>query len=77
MGFAEKFHQDLVETQDEYDNAACDVDIFVVRPIIRDPGGPKEELYYLFMNNVPWTTHDINIINPETVERSTSQKTEK
>ncbi len=69
MSFAEKFHQDLVETQDEYDNAACDVDIFVVRPVIRDPAGPNEELYYLFMNNVPWTTHDINIINPETVER--------
>ncbi len=70
MSFAEKFHQDLVETQDEYDNAACDVDIFVVRPVVRDPGSPNEALYYLFMNNVPWTTHDINNINPETVERN-------
>lgn len=70
MSFAEKFHQDLVEVQDEYDNAACDVDIFVVRPIIRAPGTPDEELYYLFMNNVPWTTHDINNINPEIVEKT-------
>ena len=75
MSFAEKFHQDLVETQDEYDNAACDVDIFVVRPIIRAPGTPNEELYYLFMNNVPWTTHDINNINPETVEKTPEQQT--
>lgn len=72
MSFAEKFHQDLVETQDEYDNAACDVDIFVVRPVIRGPGTANEELYYLFMNNVPWTTHDINNINPETVEREST-----
>ncbi len=60
MSFAEKFHQDLVETQDEYNVMSCDVDIYVVRPIIRNPGTDGAELYYLFMNTTPWTTHDYN-----------------
>ena len=67
MGFADKFHQDLVELQDEQDHGACDVDIFVVRPIIRNPGTPNEEIYYLIMNDVPWSTHDFNDISSETV----------
>lgn len=73
MSFAEKFHQDLVEIQDEYDNAACDVDIYVVRPIIRNPGTDSQELYYLFMNDIPWTTHDFNNISPDTVTRTTDE----
>ena len=73
MSFAEKFHQDLYELQDDYDNAACDVDIYVVRPIIRDPGTNNQELYYLFMNEKPWTTHDINNISEEIVTRGKDQ----
>ena len=60
MSFAEKFHQDLVDVQDEAGIAACDVDIYVVRPIIRNPGTEKQELYYLFMNDTPWTTNGYN-----------------
>ncbi len=60
MSFAEKFHQDLVDVQDETGIAACDVDIYVVRPIIRNPGTEKQELYYLFMNDTPWTTNGYN-----------------
>ena len=66
MDFAEKFHQDLVEVQDEYDLMSCDVDIYVVRPIIRNPGTDSEELYYLFMNDEPWTTHGYNEPNDGT-----------
>ncbi len=40
----------------------CNVDIFVVRPIIRldesDPAETKGELFYLIMNDIPWTTAD-------------------
>ena len=57
---AETLHQDLVEIQDELNTMACDVDIYVVRPIIRNPGTENEELYYLFMNETPWTTHGYN-----------------
>ncbi len=60
MSFAEKFHQDLVDVQDEAGIAACNVDIYVVRPIIRNPGTDNQELYYLFMNDVPWTTNGYN-----------------
>jgi len=70
MDFAEKFHQDLVETQDEYNVMACDVDIYVVRPVIRNPGTDNEELYYLFMNDVPWTTNGFNTPNDGTGETS-------
>jgi len=38
----------------------CNVDIYVVHPLIRldesDTDDPKGELYYLFMNEIPWTT---------------------
>ncbi|MBP9999640.1 MAG: hypothetical protein KBT14_03015 [Proteobacteria bacterium] len=60
MSFAEKLHQDLVDIQQEKGVATCDVDIYVVRPIIRNPGTEKQELYYLFMNDTPWTTHGYN-----------------
>ena len=60
MSFAEKFHQDLVEVQDEYNVMSCDVDIYVVRPIIRNPGTEQARLYFLFMNSTPWTTHGYN-----------------
>ncbi|MDR2413113.1 MAG: hypothetical protein LBD50_02785 [Rickettsiales bacterium] len=53
MDFAEKFHQDLEEIQDEK-GAACSVDMFVVRPIIRNPGDDDAALYYLIMNDQPW-----------------------
>ena len=72
MNFAEKFHQDLIEVQDEYDNAACNVDIYVVRPIIRNPGTENEEIYFLIMNDVPWTTNGINNVSDETVQRQTN-----
>lgn len=55
MDFAAKFYQDLSEKQDET-NSPCNVDIFVVRPIIRNPGDINQELYYLIMNDEPWST---------------------
>ncbi len=56
MDFAQKFYQDLTEVQDESGRHACDVDIYVVRPIIRNPGTDSEELYWLVMNDEPWST---------------------
>ncbi|MBN1324742.1 MAG: hypothetical protein JW974_00780 [Alphaproteobacteria bacterium] len=55
MDFASKFNQDLIETQEDEGNF-CDVDIFVVRPIIRNPGDDNAQLYYLIMNDQPWST---------------------
>ncbi|MCL2369300.1 MAG: hypothetical protein FWC83_01335, partial [Alphaproteobacteria bacterium] len=60
--FAAKFHQDMQETQWDWQDSPglrigggfCDVDIFVVRPIIRNPNSTSPELYYLIMNDVPW-----------------------
>ncbi len=56
MDFAQKFYQDLVETQEAENRHACDVDIYVVRPIIRNPGRESQSLYWLFMNDIPWST---------------------
>ena len=56
MDFAQKFYQDLVETQETENRYACDVDIYVVRPIIRNPGRESQALYWLFMNDIPWST---------------------
>lgn len=56
MDFAQKFWQDLTEIQDETGRHACDVDIYVVRPIIRNPGTDFQELYWLVMNDEPWST---------------------
>lgn len=57
--FAEKFFYKLDEFQDE-NGAECYVDIYVVRPIIRldetNPDDPQGELFYLFMNDTPWST---------------------
>ena len=55
MDFASKFHEDLMENQNDSD-APCNIDIWVVRPIIRDPGTEHQALYYLVMNDEPWTT---------------------
>ena len=55
MDFAQKFYQDLTEMQEETGRYACDVDIYVVRPVIRNPGD-NQELYWLFMNEEPWST---------------------
>ncbi len=57
MDFAAKFHQDLMEYQDDT-SSPCDIDIFVVRPIMRNPGTDNTKLYYLIMNDEPWTTHE-------------------
>ena len=56
MDFADKFHYNLDAVQSEQNMHACNVDIFVVRPIIRNPGTDSAELYYLVMNDEPWTT---------------------
>ncbi len=56
MDFAQKFYQDLTETQEAENRHACDVDIYVVRPIIRNPGRESQSLYWLFMNDEPWST---------------------
>lgn len=55
MDFASKFHEDLMENQNDSDSP-CNIDIYVVRPIIRDPGTEHQALYYLVMNDIPWTT---------------------
>ena len=61
MDFAAKFYYQLDEYQDEH-GAECNVDIYVVRPIIRlderNVDDPKGEMFYLFMNEIPWTTAD-------------------
>lgn len=57
MDFAAKFHQDLTETQNNT-NSPCNIDIFVVRPVLRNPGSENPELYYLIMNDEPWTTNE-------------------
>lgn len=74
MDFASKFFYQLDEFQDArletlqlFGDAAyppaivlCNVDIYVVRPIIRldesDPEKATGELFYLFMNEIPWST---------------------
>ncbi|MBD5400284.1 hypothetical protein HDR61_00850 [bacterium] len=56
MDFAEKFWQDLNLHQEESGTHHCNIDIYIVRPIIRNPGTEDSELYYLIMNDEPWTT---------------------
>lgn len=56
IDFATKFHQDLTEHQQDT-NTPCNLDIYVVRPILRNPGTANTELYYLIMNDKPWTTN--------------------
>ena len=58
MDFADKFHYNLEEIQTDKNNHACNVDIYVVRPIIRNPGTENAEMYYLIMNDEPWTTNN-------------------
>lgn len=59
MDFAEKFSYQLNEYQKKH-AANCNVDIYVVRPIIRldesDAQNPHGQMFYLFMNDIPWTT---------------------
>jgi hypothetical protein len=61
MDFASKFYYQLDEFQDAH-GANCNVDIYVVHPIIRldetNMEDPKGELFYLFMNDIPWSTAD-------------------
>ena len=56
MDFASKFHQDLYAYQNE-SNSPCNVDIYVVRPILRNPGTDNAELFFLVMNDTPWSTN--------------------
>ena len=56
MDFAAKFYQDLSDIQSGT-ASPCDVDIYVVRPIIRNPADENQKLYYLIMNDEPWSTH--------------------
>lgn len=55
MDYAAKVHLGLMQDQNS-GNYPCDVDIWVVRPIIQNPESPNPELYYLIMNDIPWTT---------------------
>ena len=55
MDFAAKFHEDLMTVQDGT-NSPCNVDIYIVRPVLRNPDN-NPELYYLIMNDTPWTTN--------------------
>jgi hypothetical protein len=56
MDFAAKFHEDLMEVQNDT-NSPCNVDIYVVRPVLRGIDTDTSELYYLIMNDTPWTTN--------------------
>lgn len=56
MDTAEKFHQDLTELQTDENSYPCNVDIYVVRPVLRNPGEENVALYYLIMNDEPWST---------------------
>lgn len=58
MDFANKFHFNLEQTQEERNTDACNVDIYVVRPVIQNPGTENANLYYLIMNDEPWTTKE-------------------
>lgn len=58
MDTAAKFHQDLTETQSDEGIHPCDVDIYVVRPVVRNPGEENSGLYYLIMNDEPWSTRE-------------------
>lgn len=55
MDYAAKVHLGLMQDQNS-GNYPCDVDIWVVRPIIQNLESPNPELYYLIMNDIPWTT---------------------
>lgn len=56
MDFAEKFWVDLTELQEQTGRHDCNIDIYVVHPVIRNPNTDSAELYYLIMNDIPWTT---------------------
>lgn len=56
MDFAEKVWQDFVSFQQDHNRHDCNIDMYVVRPIIRNPDSDNAELYYLIMNDTPWTT---------------------
>ncbi len=53
MDFAAKFAEDLNEIQSSRgDN--CNVDIYVVRPVLYHHGDGNADIYYLVMNDYPW-----------------------
>lgn len=56
MDFSDKFYNDLQNIQSKNNNYTCNIDIYVVRPIIREPGSANPEMYYLIMNDEPWRT---------------------
>ena len=60
MDFANKFHYNIEQTQENTGRNDCNVDIYVVRPVIRNPGTESAELYYLIMNDQPWSTSKSN-----------------
>ena len=79
MDFASKFFYQLDEFQDE-NGANCNVDIYVVHPVIRldetNMENPSGELFYLFMNEIPWTTAEQfgeTVKNIEDWERTQSE----
>lgn len=53
--FATKFHDDLMEHQNGA-SSPCNVDIYIVRPIIRNPASENAQMFYLIMNDVPFST---------------------
>lgn len=62
------------------DKFLCNVDIYVVHPFIRldesDTNDPKGEMYYLFMNETPWTTaeyFDAEVSDVQDWERNQKQ----
>ncbi|MDR0803581.1 MAG: hypothetical protein LBO08_00620 [Rickettsiales bacterium] len=62
MDFAAKFSEEMEDVTDEElergrsQSTMCNVDVFVVRPIVKMASEDDEnpELYYLIMNSIPW-----------------------
>ncbi len=54
MDFASKFYT-MLDTVQEKNGTGCDVDIYVVRPVIYHANPDNTALYYLVMNDIPWT----------------------
>ena len=80
MDFANKFSEDLQETQEQC-GTACNIDIYVVRPFIKldetNPDDPHGEMFYLFMNDTPWTTYKQFKENIKDIAKWESEQTEK
>lgn len=53
MEFAAKLHETL--DKNSKNGSKCPIDLYVVRPILRNPNTPNAAIYYLVMNDEPWS----------------------